>query len=242
MADLGGLRAALAAAAASAPGERAGRICRAGVAGVPVAGAAIAVMADAQQRDILYASDAHATVLEELQFELGEGPCVEAFGTRRPVLVADLRGAPDPRWPMFAAAAVARTPARAAFAFPLQVGVIGIGILDLYRVAPGPLVGDEVTAALLVAEAALWSLLDLRARAPDREGGDGAEAGWPVVLRHEHAVVYQASGMVSVQAGVSAEAALALLRGYAFAHDRPLREVALDVVARRLTFTGQEDT
>ena len=43
--------------------------------------------------------------------------------------------------------------------------------------------------------------------------------------------------MVSVQLGVSVTEALIRLRAYAFSHDRPLRDVAEDVVARRLRFS-----
>lgn len=245
MVDLHRLRADLTAAAAARPAERVGRICAVCVAAVPVAGAAVSVMADANRRDILYASDAHSTELEELQFELGEGPCVEAFANGRPVLVADLNDTPDPRWPLFAAAAVARTPARGTFAFPLQIGAIAVGILDLYRVEPGLLTPAQLSASLLVADAAVWALLGLRSGTDESPGGgsgsNGATAGeWPLVLHRDHAVVYQATGVVIAQARLNAEAALARLRGYAFAHDRPLPEVAIDVVAGRLRFDGDQ--
>lgn len=230
MVDPHRLRSDLAAAAAARPGDRAQLICTFCVAAVPVAGAAISMMADANRRDILYASDTHATELEELEFELGEGPCVEAFASGRPVLIPDLDDAPDPRWPMFAAAARSRTPARSAFAFPLQIGAIAVGILDLYRVEPGPLSSDELAAALLVADAALWLLLSVRAGAGSDPGAeDGADltvGGWPLVLHRDHAVVYQATGMVIAQAEVKVEAALARLRAYAFARSRPLQDVA----------------
>lgn len=49
-------------------------------------------------------------------------------------------------------------------------------------------------------------------------------------------VIHQASGMVSVQLGVSLAAALARLRAYAYANDHSLADVAKDVVARRLRF------
>jgi hypothetical protein len=42
--------------------------------------------------------------------------------------------------------------------------------------------------------------------------------------------------MITVQLGVNAEIAFARLRAHAFAHNRRLRDVARDVVARRLRF------
>ena len=52
----------------------------------------------------------------------------------------------------------------------------------------------------------------------------------------DQAAVHQATGMVSVQLGVSVESAFAQLRAYAFANDRRLSEVATAVVDRRLRF------
>jgi AmiR/NasT family two-component response regulator len=46
--------------------------------------------------------------------------------------------------------------------------------------------------------------------------------------------VYQAQGMVMIQLQVGLTQAMSRLRAHAFAHDRPLGDVARDVVARRL--------
>ncbi|MGB0094384.1 MAG: ANTAR domain-containing protein [Solirubrobacteraceae bacterium] len=51
-------------------------------------------------------------------------------------------------------------------------------------------------------------------------------AGW--------AEVHQATGMISVQLGVSMDEAFVRLRAHAFAAGRSLKAVAGDVVARRL--------
>jgi AmiR/NasT family two-component response regulator len=55
-------------------------------------------------------------------------------------------------------------------------------------------------------------------------------------LAARRTVVYQATGLVLAQLGLSPEAALATLRGRAYAAGRPLGEVSADVVARRLRF------
>jgi AmiR/NasT family two-component response regulator len=49
-----------------------------------------------------------------------------------------------------------------------------------------------------------------------------------------HYVVQNAAGMVSVQLGVSVTEALIRLRAYAFSHDRPIDDVARDIVSRAL--------
>jgi hypothetical protein len=193
--------------------------------------AAVAVALSASPRETLYASDRVAAEVEELTLTLGEGPGVDAF-TGGPELVADLN-TPDclTRWPVFAPAAV-HAGVRAVFALPLQVGGIRLGVLDLYRARPGELHRGELADALVLADTACALLLDA---APQRDrprlnGGGPEPAGSP------HPEVHQATGMITVQLGVSMAVALVRLRAYAYAHDRRLRDVARDVVARRLRF------
>jgi len=208
-------------------------VCAAAVTGVGVDGAGVTVMASPTLRETVYATDGTAAELEELQLTLGEGPCVDAFTDGGPALAADLSAAEyRDRWPAFTPAAVG-SGAGAVFALPLQVGTIRLGVLDLYRSRPGGLSPHDLADALAFADAAGALLLDSAAgTAPD-----SAELAWQ---RHDptaqEAVVHQATGMILVQLGVSAEAAFARLRAYAYAHDRHLGAVARDVVERRLRF------
>jgi hypothetical protein len=213
---------------------------------LPLTGAGVTVMADADHQQPVWASDAVAARIDELQFRLAEGPCVEAFTTRRSVIIADITEGGNERWPIFAAAA-RETPARAMIVLPLQAGEVRVGILDFYRDRPGVLEPAELAAAQRAADAAFWSLLGLRRGhtldqrgAPTRE--DPADPhGWLAGAPLEHAEVYQATGMLISQLDVSADTALARLRAHAFVHDRPIGEVAHEVVARRLRFSREED-
>ena len=54
---------------------------------------------------------------DQLQYEHGEGPCLEAIATNGVELAADLRT--DNRWPRFARAIVDKTPAREHAQFPV---------------------------------------------------------------------------------------------------------------------------
>jgi hypothetical protein len=178
----------------------------------------------------LYASDSVASQIEELTLTLGEGPGVEAIAGG-PVLVGDL-SASDPlaRWPVFAPAAV-QVGVRAMFALPLAVGAIRLGVLDLYRARAGGLEHDQLADVLVLADTACALLLDTESGAAARFEGRGPEQGGL-----QHAEVHQATGMLIVQLEVSAAVALVRLRAYAYAHERRLRDVAADVVARRLRF------
>jgi len=134
------------------------------------------------------------------------------------------------RWPTFLNAA-AEAGVRAIFAFPLRIGAIGLGAMDLYRLLPGTLSDDQLTGALLAADAAALSLLHLAAGDPDLVS--------PAVLPY-HPQVHQATGMIEVQLDVPIEQAYLILRARAFASGRPLVDVATDIVERRLRLPTED--
>jgi hypothetical protein len=204
--------------------------CEVAAAVAGVDGGWLSVMSDPARRALVHATGPHAAELDELQFTVGEGPCVDAFSSGRPVLVPDLAAASwRERWPGFTVAG-GLTRAAAVFAFPLVQGAIRIGVLGLYRETPGSLTPDALADVLVCADAALMLLLSSRAGADGDGGPSPLEDGWS----NDHAQVYQATGMVSAQRGVGLEVALAVLRAHAFAQDLTLDQVAAAVVTREL--------
>jgi hypothetical protein len=199
-----------------------------------VSGAGISLISNTGNRSAVCATDDVSARIEELQVTLGEGPCVDATASRGPVLVHDLTDRRDlaaDRWPTFLAAA-REAGVRAVFAFPLQIGAIGIGALDLYRKSPGGLNDDQLADALMAAEVASIALLELET---DTEVGlVDANAG------AYQAQVHQATGMVSVQLDVGIEQAFLLLRARAFSTNRHLGDLCVDIVERRLRFTRED--
>lgn len=212
-----------------APVTQADDLCRPFMESLPVTGASISVIGRPGQHSTIYASDAVATRVDALQFELGEGPRWEALRTGRPVLVPDAAEADDSEWPVFGAA-VRDSGAAALFAFPLVLGAATVGVVDLYRDTPGSLSTSEVSTALSLAGSiassavrrALWSA---REDAPPVESAPE--------LRRE---VHQATGMVLVQLDTSATDAFARIRAHAFSSGRTVEDIARDVVTRRLNF------
>ena len=186
-------------------------------------------VSDGPAREPLSASDEVSARLEELQFTTGEGPSGNDFRLGAPVLVPDL-GSAAARWPGFVAEALAAG-AQAMFAVPLQAGAIRVGVMTLYRALPGPLPAGDLADALVFADFALQLLLDA-------SSGISGQAGYGLLngLSDGRAAVYQATGMISVQLGVSLEDALVRLRAHAFGDSTGIGEVAGDVVARRLRF------
>jgi GAF domain-containing protein/ANTAR domain-containing protein len=232
VAELGVVARALLGIAGDVGDERAlaEQVCRAYVMGLDVDGAAISLLTASTSSQTLCATDATAELLEELQFSLGEGACVEAAVTGRPVLVADMHHSTEvSRWPTFAAAVVEQSDVGALFAVPFQWGAINLGVLDLYRTAPGSLSDVQLRDAISAADMAALMFLGMRT-----DSGDGEWLDHSVYGRAE---IHQATGMVLAQLGVSATDALARMRAYAFVEQRLLSDVAHDVVSRRLRFT-----
>jgi GAF domain-containing protein len=195
-----------------------------------MSGAGIMLMSgDVQQGSVCSSNDVSA-LIEDLQFTLGEGPCVDAHHQNRPVLEPDLADPGSDRWFGFTPPAVAAG-ARAVFGFPLQVGAVRIGALNLYRDQPGPMTDDQYADALVLAGVAAQAVLAMQAYAPPGAVATDLEEG-----ANFRFVVHQAAGMVSVQLGVSVGEALVRLRAYAFGNDRVLADVAEAVVARKLRF------
>jgi hypothetical protein len=211
-----------------------GRLCRACHAALPVDGVGLSLMAKDQPdgRVLLGASDPRGARIEDWQFSLGEGPCVSAFIAGQPVLVPDLQTQDARlRWPMFTREA-ADTGVGAVFAFPLQIGVIGIGVMDCYRLRTGPLV--ELPEALAVTDAVTLALLNVEIAG----GEDGVdEVALFDLSWRTHAVVHQATGALAAELGISVGEALARLRAHAFANTWPLDELAADVLTGRVHLT-----
>jgi hypothetical protein len=171
-----------------------------------------------------------AETVEEIQYTLGEGPCVDAFGTRQPVLVPDLGAEEIVRWPGFREGALAAG-IRAVFGFPILIGPVCIGAVNLYHDRSGPLTDEQLADATVVAHVAGRTVLDWQSVA-----GEGSLARQLEHLPTNRAVVHQATGMISVQAAVTIDDAVALLRAYAFATNRPVSDVASDVVGSVIRF------
>jgi hypothetical protein len=203
------------------------RVCMAAVSLLSLKGAGLSLMVDGELRGTAGVSEAGIAIVQELQLTLGEGPCVEAWTSRAPVLEANLADPAIVRWPVFAQAGV-NAGVLAVFAFPLHLGAIRIGVLVLYRGHSGMLNEDEMAYGLVLADMATQVLLALQAGAP-------ADVLHEVLASEPShwAEVHQATGMVSVQLDVSLDEAFVRLRAHAFTEGLPLRTVAREIVTRR---------
>ena len=128
---------------------------------LPVTGAGVTLITPTTEPRFVAASDAAALRYEELQTELGEGPCLVAYRSGEAVAVADLQS--DGRFPKFGPKAV-QAGLRAVFTFPLRQGDKQLGALDLYRQTPGGLDDDDMATAQTLADVTAAYLVNAEAR------------------------------------------------------------------------------
>lgn len=195
-----------------------------------LSGAGVMLLSNGRPQASLCSSDEVSRMIEELQYTLGEGPCVDAHRDGRVISEPDLAGAGSSRWPGFTQPAV-DAGAKAVFGFPIRLGSVRLGALNLYRNAPGPLHDDEYADALVLSDVAARTILEAQAAAGPDQLGAGLEAD-----TYLWRTVNQAAGMVSIQLDISIAEALDRLRARAYATDRMITAVARDVVERRLRF------
>jgi hypothetical protein len=209
-------------------------LCETVIARLPVTGVAVAIPGGFLASELICVTDPLSRRLEELQLTIGEGPTLEALAARRSILVENL-DAPEyhKRWPLFAPQAVDGG-ARAIFVLPLRIGAVRGGVFALYVNRSGRLPANDLAEAWVFAQFAVEPVLNERSRI--------IKGGYPLAYRHFETPpeVHQATGMISVQLGVTMGEAFARLRARAFANDRALSELATDVVTRRIRFTHDD--
>lgn len=194
----------------------------------PVHGAAVSTLGALFGNETLSASNPLAARIDELQFDLGEGPCWDALALARPILEPDLRAGTERAWPTFSVAV--RDDIGAIFAFPMIVGHLHIGAIDMYSVEPVRLEAEEARRGVELAGLLARNVL----RIALAEIGDAdSEHARPLARR----TIHQATGMVLAQLNVSADDATLVIQGHAFASGRPMMDVADDILSGRIRFT-----
>ncbi len=189
-------------------------------------GAGLSLVNEQGVTGAIWASNDFARSIEDLQFALGEGPTLDAIGRRTPALVSNL-AEELARWPIFGPDAIALGVA-AIYSFPLQLGAIRLGTLDLFERNPRHLSSDTLADALVLADVLTQDFIDLQG---------GGELSLPMVNRPgQPSRVHQATGMVSAQIDSDMASSLARIRAYAFANDMTIFEVTEQVLARNLRF------
>jgi len=224
------VRKGLTAAVAVLGGGAADRLCAACVEFLAFDGAALSLASGGAFYSVGLAGTGIGPV-EELQFTLGEGPCLDSVSSSAPVLVADLHD--THRWPAFAGA-VAGLGVRAVFALPVTVAGFPVGVLTLCRHRPGRLTGATATGVFLAAELAVLPLLDVMGTDMRAAVNDVGSPAWDELGSMMRSEVYQATGVLIAQLGVPPGEAMVRLRAHAFASGMTLSDVAYQILEHRL--------
>lgn len=232
MDDHGGLsrRILRAAKDGSGDGPLAQRLCRAWTEGLGIAAVSISVMTQHSSRQLLCASDATALRVEEIQFTVAQGPCITAAETGIPIAVRDYARDATP-WPGFGAMLREQLPSvRSFYAFPMRLGQVVLGCIDVAGIVPGILdegaVDEAAQAADMTAMALVSDPYSLLAPTPylgALGSGQVGELHWLATSR--------AMGVLAAQKDLDIEDALALMRARAFGSGRTLVEVTADILA-----------
>ncbi len=171
----------------------------------------------------LAASEGRAALLEDLQAEHGEGPCLDAFEDKQPVAADDL--ATDDRWPAFAPEA-AGGGLLAVLASPIPYSDHAVGVVGVFAGHPHP--WTEAEREAIVAFTELVALLILNAMEASERG---KLAGELQVALQSRVVIEQAKGVLVGRHGLTTRQAFERLRRGARDQRRPLSEVARAVVS-----------
>ncbi|WP_374008407.1 GAF and ANTAR domain-containing protein [Leifsonia sp. LS-T14] len=209
-------------------------LCTPFVDALPVEHAAVSTLGSPFGSETVCASDPRAARLDELQIDYGIGPCWDALSTRKPVFAADLDDASRSAWPELGES-LKDSGVKSVYAFPLVVGRLDVGAVDLYATTPAALSPRSIAQASTLADIVATQVVRRAiSQLPSSEDDATDHSGFS---RRE---VHQATGMIIAQMRVNPDDALLMLRAHAFAAGRSVREVAADVVARTLSFAPDD--
>jgi len=187
-----------------------------------VAGAGIMMEDDEGHLRFMSTSDGTLRTLEQLQIQLGEGPCLMAFRKGERVIASDLRS--DARFERFGPLAVAAG-MRAVYSFPMIQTGTSIGAMNLYRSEPGPLTEEQMSIGETFADIA--SAFVVHAREDDHRALLNRQLQTALDSR---ILIEQAKGFVMARLEVDATQAFEALRRHARGNSLKLHDVARDIL------------
>jgi GAF domain-containing protein len=189
------------------------------------ADAAGIVLGDARRElRAVAASDEAAHVMELLQLQSNEGPCLDCFQSAGPVSVADLAETSS-RWPTFVAAVAQRGDFRSVHALPLRLRGRAIGALNLFGAAPGPLPELDLALGQALADVATIGILQERAIRRGEVLNEQLQSAL-----NSRVIIEQAKGALAQHGQLPPAVAFERLRHYARSHNLKLTHLARRIV------------
>jgi GAF domain-containing protein len=168
------------------------------------------------------ASDERGRALEQIHEQVGEGPCLVAFSTDKPIATSD--ATTDQRWPAFGRL-VAEHGIRAVLGVPVDLQGGPIGTLNVYAVQAHVWDPSEMEAIQAYARVAGTML----GAAIQAEVKDVVARQLQVALDHR-VLIEQAKGVLIERHGIDAQTAFQRLRRHARSRQEPLTDLARRVI------------
>lgn len=161
---------------------------------------------------------------DELQYEEGGGPCIDAGRGGVVLRIDDVRT--EARWPAYMARVRATTGVRSSLSVPLPYQGSSIGALNVYSTKPAAFASaDSLAAGLGVAETVAVAVANADAHAQLADQARNMR-----IAMESRAVIEQAKGVLMAQRHVDAEQAFEVLRDASQRYNRKLRDIAVGIV------------
>jgi transcriptional regulator with GAF, ATPase, and Fis domain len=184
---------------------------------------------DSKRLDLMASTSEESRLVETMQLAAEAGPCIECFRTGAFVSVPDIREGPED-WPDFRRRALEQG-FLSMYAVPLRLRHATVGTLNLFRDEVGELNERDTRVAQALADVATIGILHER----DFRASDLLRQQLQIAL-NSRVVIEQAKGVLAQTHDVTTDQAFTLLREYARSNQRPLAQVAQELVARTLIF------
>lgn len=177
----------------------------------------------------IVSSSERAQVLEVLQLQSREGPCLDCFRSGTQIRADDLTAHKD-RWPQFVTAAL-DIGFRSAYAVPMRLRGTAIGGMNLFSNGSGSegLQVSDLPLAQALADVASIALVQARVGHRQEELTRQLQTALD-----SRVVIEQAKGMIAGELDMDLQAAFELLRSNARRTNRRLSELAGDVAEQRV--------
>ena len=169
-------------------------------------------------------TNADVPEIDRAQYEAGDGPCLEAWRTKAPVMIEST--VEEGPWPAFCRMA-ADHGVLSTLSLPLVAGEASLGALNLYAYEPSAFAVPDAEGASMFAIQAAVVLANAQAYWDAYDYGQRL-----VVAMQTRGVIDQAKGILMAQSAVDSEEAFELLRQASQRENRKLREIATEIVQR----------
>ncbi|MFH8607241.1 GAF domain-containing protein [Streptomyces sp. NPDC018029] len=169
-----------------------------------------------------------APAMDERQYGLDDGPCLQALRTGKEVHVSDMME--EQRWGSFPAHAVA-SGTRSSLSFPIAPRSHTAGALNLYSPIPHGFDTADLAALRALASQATGAIVLAQRMSRSRQFTEDVQQA----LRYR-GVIDQAVGIIMAQQRCPSRAAFAILRAASENRNVKLRTLCIDLITR---LTGQ---